>query len=209
MQNSKNLLQVGAEILKICWNYQIKAGVIEMQSIADALDFSKDLGIKLMIFIEQANVFRVCVWEKSQFYEYLLSNKTELSAYIQKMVVTNVSSSAITNNLQQMNLSNSNTKCQCQQVPNSILKCESSLPSVEYNFFVPEKLTTNKRKRLEVQIEQNMLSVFAKFNRKEKIIVIAIDASAAMLRTLVGNIDPSVEVSKQLNTKALAEVTER
>lgn len=186
-----------AQTLRTFWAAGLKGGTAEANTFNEAQDMAKDLCAKHVILLGAGGEFRVRSWEKNQFQEKKVM-KHELISYL--------SSSMNTPNNQILSTSSSCHTNIMNAVKTNNTTC---LPTLDYVFRLSEKLTTSKRKRYEGQIEQTVSPVMAKFAKKEKITIVAVELGKGIVKALIASMDPCPESLEDDATSGLNQLIEK
>lgn len=198
VEGVQSVLADRADILKTLWRLDLRTCLTEFTNIDDSLEYAKDNMIKYLLFIKKTGMIKFYEWEKQQFQEQLISNKNELMSNVLRRFFLSEQKSTCTNLMAQSS----------QQITiNSTNKKDDISHAVEFNFLVPEKITSSKRKRLESQIVQNMFDVLSKFSKKQHIKIIVVNLSIIILKGISGILD--INCFEDDKCHALDEILER
>lgn len=160
----------------------------------------KDLGAKYIILLGEGGLLRVRSWQNDRFHEHHVT-RPQLIECVSKLLRTE----STNNDTSVLHLSN----LSLNQPPKSN---NSSLPSVNFVFITNEKLTANKKRRYENQIEQKISTTLNKFMKRERVSIIVVDVPSNIVRALISTVDPKVNdgnLTTNLNTTEFNYVIER
>lgn len=180
VSGSRPPLQDVTQILRSLWSAKIRAGIAESNNPDEAVDLAKEVSAKHVIMLGEGGVLRVRSWERDQFKEKFVT-RPELIGYIQKMLTPDGQKEGV------------------EGVTAPILqvaKAPVAFVNLEFLFVIQEKLTANKKRRYESQIEQNVSSVLAKFTKKERVTMVVVELSTSVLKAFVATIDPFSETKE-------------
>jgi eukaryotic translation initiation factor 2-alpha kinase 4 len=189
-------------ILKSLWNAGIKSCFIEAMNLKEDEDsWAKDLGANHILVFGEDGCLRVKSWMHDRYFEKTVT-RMEIIEYLKKNLnadVTAVSENvaqnlAITRNTSTSNISNKNYE-----------SSSMGLPTLDVSFVTSEKFNASKRKRLENQIEQKLMNVMQKFNKKENFSIFAVELEITQIKLLIGCIDPNPKEQSQSEWDATLE----
>jgi eukaryotic translation initiation factor 2-alpha kinase 4 len=176
------------QILRALWAIGIRTSVIEAINEEETLDLAKDSGASHIILLGEGGVLRVRTWALDRFQEKYVT-RPELISYIQTKLrpsESNVLESYHHHTVAALQTSASqNAMANLKNIP----AVASGTPALQLIFMTAEKLTFNKRKRCENQINQNLTSSLNKFVKKEKLVVVVSDLNKDVVKAIVG-MDP-------------------
>lgn len=163
------------QIMKSLWSAGIKCCFIESQTHDDE-DVARDLGANHIIVLGEDGCQRIKSWQNDRYHERSVS-KAEAIEYLKKNLSMEINSTSTEQNHVVRNSSLTN-------VPNSE-NTSSGLPSYEIIWITNEKINSNKKKRLENQIEQKLSNVMLRFSKRETFVIFAINIDSHQIRALI------------------------
>lgn len=175
-------------ILRSLWSASIKCCFIEVPVLREDDDlYARELGANHIIVLGEDGYLKVKSWQNDRYSERNVT-KLEIVEYLKKNLNADVAH--VAENLHQ-NLSltrnNSITSMASKNYETPVV----GLPTLVINFRTQEKLTQNKRKRHENQIEQKLGNVIEKFNKKETFTIFAVELDMKQIKLLISCIDPN------------------
>lgn len=171
--------------LKSLWSAGIKCYYIESQ--ADD-DIARDLGANHIIILGENGCLRIKSWQNDRYDERSVS-RSEAIEYLKKNLVMEMDSKCV----EPYNVARTNSLTNFTNENNS----SGGLPSYQIVFITNEKLNSNKKKRLENQIEQKMSNVMQKFCKKMTFVIFAVELDTPAVRQIISCIDPNPKDQSQ------------
>jgi translation initiation factor 2-alpha kinase 4 len=161
--------------------------LVEAQNFDE--EMAKELGARHIVLLGEGGVLRVKTWQGGRFCEKPVT-KPEIIDYIKKNLISNPEAAIIepiynlTRNNSITTISNKN---QAQPINQNVNVGVAKMQTI---IIMAEKLTVNKKKRLENQVEQKLSNVLGKFSKKEYLTMFAVELSSAEIKALICCIDP-------------------
>lgn len=174
-------------ILRSLWSASIKCCFIEVPLLREDDDlYARELGANHIIVLGEDGYLKVKSWQNDRYSERNVT-KLEIVEYLKKNLNADVA--AVAENLQNLSLTRNNsiTSMASKNYEVPVI----GLPTLVINFLTQEKLTQNKRKRQENQIEQKLGNVMEKFNKKETFTIFAVELDMKQIKLLISCIDPN------------------
>jgi eukaryotic translation initiation factor 2-alpha kinase 4 len=175
------------QILRALWAIGIRTSIIEAINEEETLDLAKDSGASHIILLGEGGVLRVRTWTLDRFQEKYVT-RPELISYIQTKLRPPDTSVPESYHNYVMALQTSTSQNAIANLKN-LPAVGSGTPALQLIFMTAEKLTANKRKRCENQINQNLTASLNKFVKKEKLVIIVCDLNKEVVKAIVG-MDP-------------------
>lgn len=196
---SRPPLKETTHLMRSLWNAGIKCCFIETPNPKDDDDlYAKELGANHTILLGEDGCLRVKTWQVDHYSEKSVT-RAEIIEYLKKNLNADLKEAAEHPN----NLARNNS---VSSVSTKIYEAiTSGLPSLDTIFLTNEKVTQNKKKRIENQIEQKLSNVRAKFGRKESLVIFAVDLEMKQIKSLISCIDPNPKDHSQSEFEAILE----
>lgn len=182
------------QILRALWSSGVQCAIVQANNPEDGQDMAKDLGAIYYIVYTEDGILRVRSWINDRFEEKLM-NRDEIITYLKKALRPEPET-AFTQ--QTLSLSES-TK---YNRSNASL-AEPTMPAVDIIFNTIEKMTSSARKRQENFLMSHMSDSLLLFNKREQIVVVAVDLQPIIIRALVSAIDPHGSNAKEIENEIL------
>lgn len=173
-------------ILRSLWTAGIKCCFTEVPVLREDDDlYARDLGANHIIVLGEDGYLKVKSWLNGRYSERNVT-KMEIVEYLKKNLNADVAAPVVEQNtMLTRNNSITGFSSKIYEAP------VAGLPKLDINFLTQERLTLNKRKRLENQIEQKLGNVMEKFNKKETFTVFAVELDVKQIKLLISCIDPN------------------
>lgn len=182
-------------ILRALWVSGIQCAVVESNGAEDGQDLAKDLGATYYLVYSDDGSSHLRSWINDKFEEKIL-NRDEIIPHIKKILRPETS---FESNLQHStSFSESSSSIVRNGSSKSNVLTEPKLPSVEISFITIEKMTASSRRRYENALTHHMSTALLLFNKREEVAVIAVDLHPAVVRAMVGAIDPRGTNEKEI-----------
>lgn len=184
-----------SHILRSLWSMGIRCAVFHTNTTEDGQEIAKDLCATYCVLYTEDGILRICSWINGKFEERLL-NRDEIIAYIKRGVQPEP-----TNDLNSMQLSgyyNDNNQKYTKTHRNF---SKSALPPMRIVFNTVEKMTSSARKRLENVLTNQVHKSLLLFNKREQIVLIAVDLQPIVVRAIIGAFDPPHSRAKENNNE--------
>lgn len=181
------------QVLKSLWALGIKTSFIESQDEISQDEIARDLGANHILILGEDGCLRIKSWQNERYDERSVS-RVEAIEYLKRNLILDLSGTSLEQSLIIRNSSVANITNESSS---------SSLPSYEVIFILNEKLNSNKKRRLENQIEQKLKNVLQKFYKKESFVIFATELEAKHIRILLSYIDPNPEEKHDSDFEAI------
>lgn len=162
----------------------MRCSVVEAQTFDD--DRAENLGAHHIVLLGEGGLLRLKTWQQDHFFEQNVT-KPEIIDYIKKNLGTEI---IVSDPSSAEKPRGSCSSASCVSTHRNSTNQIEPLPSIEIVFNVQEKLTINKKKRLENQIEQKISGILKKFSKRELLTIFAVELMSAEIKALMSCIDP-------------------
>jgi eukaryotic translation initiation factor 2-alpha kinase 4 len=187
-------------LLRSLWTNGIQCCYLEVPSMKDDEDYyARELGANHILVLGEDGYLKVKSWQVDRYSERNVT-RLEILEYLKKNLNADVAQ--ITENYQNIALQRNNS---VTSMSNKNYEAPVGMPTLDIIFVMMEKLNSNKRKRLENQIEQKLGNVLMKFNKKETFAIFAIELDMNQIRMMVSCIDPNPKDQKTADLDCLLE----
>lgn len=184
-------------ILRSLWSAGIQCALVESNGPEEGQDMAKDLGAVYYVIFTEDGILRLRSWINDKFEERLL-NREELITYIKRTLRPEPDAMAT------LNTSNNSSFNDSSRSNKSTILSGPTLPNYDVSFGALDKMPMSVRRRCENVITQQMTSTLMLFNKKEEIIVVAVDLPSNALGAVAGAIDPRGTNAKEISCEVAA-----
>lgn len=191
-----------SQILRSLWAAGIRCAAFHTSSPEDGQDVAKEMCATYFVLYTEDGVLRIRSWINGKFEERLL-NRDEIIAHIMRGARPEALHDT-NNGVPTIGHANDNQKYGKPTLPMT----KSALPAVDIKFNTLEKMTTGARKRLENVLTNQVTRSLQLFNKRQQIVIMAVDLQPAVVRALIGAIDPPGSRAKEI-TNETASVIDR
>lgn len=185
------------QLLRSLWSEHIRCALFHTNSSEDGEDIARDLCATYVILHTDDGLLRIRSWINDRFDERVL-NRDEIVAYIKRG--TRPEQTNDSNNVQQNNQYNDNMK----YVKPITTMTKSTVPVVNINYSLLEKMSSSVRKRLENALNNQVAKTLVLFNNREQICIIVVDLQPNIVRAIIGAIDPPRNNAKEISNEIAA-----
>lgn len=189
------------QLLRSFWRAGLRCSVVEAQNFDENDERGQLLGAHHIVLLGEAGLLRLKTWQEGRFHEKNVT-RPEIIDYIKRNLTPEIVSAEP---IPIAPRSNSVANLSYRNPTNH----PDPLPSIETIFNLQEKLTANKKKRLENQVEQKFSGILRKFSRRELISIFAVELTTAEIKALMSCIDPIPKESSSESQSELDLVLER
>lgn len=194
--------------LRSLWAAGIRAAIVEESDNEEAQDVARTMRAPHIVILGEAGTLCVRSWNQhDEFFEKFLNSRQELPDYMHKIMFEHGAASAgIVGGANDSGNASQLVGAQTSGALNasggsgrSMFSSSSTtaLPGYQVSFCIPEKCTSNVRRRIENLLTQTMSASLMLLGKKEFVHIVVVELPANVLRAIASTIDPKDPTFKE------------